>query len=487
MKLHLPEDYLVRGENVLYSDIPSELTYQPDVYKLADYLATRAQLKYIIDIGCGSAGKLISMADRFSIIGIDSSVGIEMARKNLPTAHLIVHDLEEALPEFPVEILGNCLIICSDVIEHMQEPTALVTQLAKLAQTVPYIVLSTPDRDRARGWLDKGPPANPAHVMEWNGTEFVRFMRACGFEEIAFHGHTINTDFHRAKTTLVTVTGKHAMYRSAGPKKVAAVIHGYNESDILAEVFDHLGRQGIEVHYFDNWSTDGSWDIANKMLLEGRIAHCTRFPSAPGDQYEWHEQLTHTTDYAKTLNADWIMHHDADEIRVSPWSHVRMVDAISFIDSLGYNVIDFTVIDFRFNKENSAVEGSYESNLNHFEFGRRPGHFLQMKCWKNNVEANLAKSGGHNVEIPEKNVFPLKFLLKHYSLRNKGQATKKIFEDRLPRFSSEKEKYNWHHQYDAFKVGEEIVGWNYDNLIPWSLFYFQTEYVVERLSGIGLK
>lgn len=487
MKLHLPEDYEVRSENILYSDVPSNLTYQPDVYKFADYLATRSKLNYIIDIGCGSAGKLKSMAERFSIIGIDSVVGIEMARKNLPSANLIAHDLEQKLPEFPAEILGNCLIICSDVIEHMKKPATLMKQLAELAHIVPYIVLSTPDRDRARGWLDQGPPANQAHVMEWNGTEFVRFMRACGFEEIPFHGHTVNTDFHKAKTTLVTVTGQHATHQPVARKRVAAVIHGYNESDILIEVFDHLGKQGIEVHYFDNWSTDGSWDLANKMLAEGRIAHCTRFPSEPGNQYEWHAQLTHTTDYAKNLNVDWIMHHDADEIRFSPWNQVRMVDAISFIDSLGYNAIDFTVIDFRFTKNNDAIEAGYESKLNHFEFGRRPGHLLQIKCWKNNVNANLANSGGHDVEIPEKKVFPLKFLLKHYSLRNKNQATKKIFDDRLPRFSSEKEKYNWHHQYDTFKERNEVIGWSYENLIPWSSFYFQTEYIVERLSGIGLR
>jgi glycosyltransferase involved in cell wall biosynthesis len=487
MKFCLPSTYINRSDHVLYNDSPSNLVYQPNVYQLAGYLATRANLKWIIDIGCGSAGKLVPFAEQFSLIGIDSQFGIDMARKAIPAAKLIVHDLETALPNLPDEVLINSLIICSDVIEHLQKPNVLMAQLAELSRRVPYIIVSTPDRDRARGWLDDGPPANPAHVMEWNGTEFVRFMRESGFDEIPFHGHTINTDFHRAKTTVVSISGEHVRIKGNVPsKKIAAIIHAYNEADVLPETVRHLVDQGVEVHYFDNWSTDGSWEIVQALMTEGSVKNCERFPGDPSDNYEWHKQLTKTSEYAKTLDAEWVMHHDADEIRISPWDGVKLNEAIAHIDALGFNAIDFTVIDFRFIENGPRGEAPYQESLTHFEFGRRPGHFLQVKCWKNASQVDLANSGGHDASFGDRNIYPIKFLLKHYPLRNKPQANKKVFESRLPRFGKEKEIYGWHSQYDRFAGVNDIVGWKYSELVPWHSIHFKTEYVIERISGIGL-
>lgn len=487
MNFLLPKDYLMRTDHILYNDSPTNLVYQPDVYKLAGYLAARANLEWIIDVGCGSAGKLTPLAQQFSIIGIDSQVGIDMAQKAMPTAKLIVHDLETALPNLPHEILHTSIVICSDVMEHLRNPQLLMQRLAELSRKVPYVIISTPDRDRARGWLDNGPPANPAHVMEWNGSEFVRFMRESGFDSIPFHGHTVNTDFHRAKTTLVAISGTHTRINTLAPrKKIAAIMHAYNEADILPEVVQHLVEQGVEIHYFDNWSTDGSWEIVQTLMGEGQIKHCERFPVKPSGQYEWHKQLSKTAAYAESLDADWVMHYDADEIRVSPWEGVTLSEAIAHADSLGFNAVDFTVIDFRFTETKPDAETPYQENLTHFEFGRRPGHFSQVKCWKNATPVNLADSGGHDAFFCDRKIYPIKFLLKHYPLRNKEQANKKIYQYRLPRFAKEKEAYNWHIQYDNYAEKKEICGWKCSELVPWHSTHFKTEYVIERISGIGL-
>lgn len=486
MKLYLPDDYSVRRDNPLYGDVPGEFVYQPDVYRLALNLAIRAGLRHVVDIGCGSAGKLLAFRVQCSVIGIDSPFGIELARKTLPEGHWIVHDLEQPLPILGDDILADAVVICSDVIEHMPHPARLAGQLAELARRAPYVLVSTPDRDRARGWLDRGPPANPAHALEWNASEFVRFLRGAGFGDIPFHGHTINTDFHRTKSTLIALAGTHVSPVPNPVGKVAAIMHGFNEADILPEVLDHLAAQGVEVHYFDNWSSDGSWELAQERLHQGQIVHCARFPEEANDQYQWHAQLSHTTAYAQTLDASWVMHHDADEIRVSPWPGLSLRDAIAFVDAMGYNAVDFTVLDFRFVAGRPPVTSNYERDLNHFEFGRRPGHFKQVKCWRNHALAELAGSGGHDVQFPGRKIYPLKFLLKHYPLRNEEQASRKIHRDRLPRFATEQQKYQWHHQYDAFTAVERVPGWNYKDLLPWHAAYFNTEYLIERISGIGL-
>lgn len=487
MNYYLPDGYIKRKDNLAYIDEPGNFNYQPYVYSFSEHIASRAGLEWIIDIGCGSAGKLISLSEKFSIVGIDSPEGIGFAREAIPNSRLIVHNLETGLPKLSANILSRALIICSDVLEHLRNPEVLMGSLAELSRKAPYVVISTPDRDRARGWLDNGPPQNPAHVMEWNGTEFVRFMRGSGFDQIPFHGHTINTDFHRAKSTLLAVSGTHATVDHSAPlKRVAAIIHGFNEADILPEVFQHLAAQGVDVHYFDNWSTDGSWELSREFKRTGRIAHCERFPEKPTNQYQWHTQLSKTADYARSLDADWVLHHDADEIRISPWEGVTLREAISSIDSVGYNAIDFTVIDFRFLRSSPNASAPFQNNLWHFEFGRRPGHFAQVKGWKNVRSVNLAESGGHDAVFEGRKVYPMKFLLKHYPLRNKEQAGKKIHQNRLPRYILEKGKYGWHTQYDQFSDSKEVSGWKYSDLLPWHPVHFNTEYVVERLSGIGL-
>jgi hypothetical protein len=483
----LPRGYVTRSVAVPYNDIPGSFVYQPHVYELANYLATKANLKYIVDIGCGSGEKLVSMHKRFSILGIDSPFGISMARQSLPEADLKEYDLETGLPEIPAAILRETVIICSDVVEHLKNPMPLILALTHLAAIAPYVLISTPDRDRARGWLDDGPPANTAHVMEWSGPEFVRLLLDAGFGAIPFHGHTINTSIHRAKITSLALCGTHAQInKSVSQKKVAAIIHGFNDADMLSEAVHHLAGQQVEVHYFDNWSTDGSWDVAVRLREDGLIRHCERFPDQPGSQYEWHNQLQKTSSYAAALDADWVMHYDVDEIRVSPWADATLAEAISHIDALGFNAIDFTVLDFRFTKDRPDCVGPFQTALTHFEFGRRPGHFAQVKCWKNIEGVDIASSGGHNAEFHGRKVFPVKFLMKHYPLRNREQANQKVFRHRLPRFDTEKKRHGWHTQYDHFVSHGSIDGWSCQDLIPWHQVYFNTEYFVERISGIGL-
>ena len=487
MNHFLPQGYRVRLDHELYIDVPSQLTYQPHVYALAAFLADRSGVKWIVDIGCGSGGKLKALIPHFDIVGIDCAAGISLARKNLPQAQLIEFDMENGLPDIPADILNNAVVICSDVIEHLQRPKQLMKSMAQVSKLAPFVLISTPDRDRARGWLDSGPPANPAHVMEWAPSEFVRFMRGCGFSDIPFYGHTVNTDFHRVKSTLLIVAGTHATYDVRDTNfRVAAIIHTYNEADILHEAVDHLISQGVEVHIFDNWSNDGTWKIISELHSAGVLSHAERFPEAPSSDYLWHMQLAKTAEYAATLDAQWVMHHDADEIRSSPWEGGTLRDAFAKIDHLGYNSVDFTVIDFRFLADLPDPKPPYQQTTTHFEFGRRPGHFSQVKAWKNKNEVQLAASGGHEAVFEGRRVYPIKFLLRHYPLRNRIQAKNKVFRDRLPRLRAEQQLYGWHTQYDHFQNEAGINGWDANTLIPWHSKYFMSEFVVERISGIGL-
>ncbi|MCW2278995.1 methyltransferase domain-containing protein [Heliophilum fasciatum] len=488
MNLHLPVNYVSQGECTHYLDLPGNLSYQPHVYELLGFLAERAGVRYIIDIGCGSATKLTAYADKFEIICIDCADALNLARSQVPGATFIEWDLEQGIPDTINDFLSSAVVVCADVIEHLKNPIPLTRALATLSRICPYILISTPDRVRARGILDSGPPANPSHIREWSFDEFGRFLRNSGFHASFFAGHTINTDFHGAKTTTLVISGAQAGRPISGARaSVAAITHVFNEQDILSEVIQHLHANGVEVHIFDNWSNDGSFELANSLKEQGLCKNVQRFPINPTSDYEWHSQLQYTSEYAASLDVEWIMHHDADELRYSPWPQVTLSEAFAHIDSQGYNAVDFTVIDFRFLRSSPQVAPPYQSSLNWFEFGRRPGHLKQIKAWKNyRLPVDLASSGGHDAVFEGRRIYPLKFLMKHYPLRSKLQAEKKVFKDRLPRMEREQRERGWHIQYTQFEGTNEIRGWERHTLLPWHSTFFDSEFLVERLSGVGL-
>jgi glycosyl transferase family 2 len=269
------------------------------------------------------------------------------------------------------------------------------------------------------------------------------------------------------------------------PQKVIALIHVFNEADILGETIRHLIGQGVYVHIIDNWSTDESWEIAGGF--PDTVVSRERFPKeGPSEHYEWYKQLEYSEQLAETMPYDWFIHYDSDEMRYSPWQGVSIQHAIGFIDQLGYNAIDFTVLDFRHTPDNDQVKADFEKNITWFEFGKRPGHFLQVKGWKKQpVRIDLKNSGGHNVQFPGRKLYPVKFLTKHYSLRSREQAEKKLVLHRLPRVQKELAERNWHHHINLL-IAQEAVGWDKKDLIEWVEDHFDKDYLIERISGVGI-
>ena len=80
-----------------------------------------------------------------------------------------------------------------------------------------------------------------------------------------------------------------------------------------------------------------------------------------------------------------------------------------------------------------------------------------MKCWKKSDDVNLVSSGGHDVQVAGRRVFPLRFILRHYRIRGQAHGTRKVFDERRSRFSAEERERGWHVQYSAFQPGQPFV------------------------------
>jgi len=236
--------------------------------------------------------------------------------------------------------------------------------------------------------------------------------------------------------------------------KIVAIIAAFNEADIIATVVDDLIQQGISVYFLDDASTDRTIAAVEPFVGRGVIAIERMVPSN-GD-FDWERILRRKAQLARELDADWFIHHDADEFRESPWPHLTLAEAIRLVDAAGYNAIDFQSFNFwpvhdDF-KPGTDVRAAYP-----YYSERAPFDRVQIRCWKKAADVDLILSGGHEARFAGRNVFPLRFVLRHYPIRGQAHGERKIFEERRKRFRAEERARGWHVQYDDVADGMSMV------------------------------
>jgi hypothetical protein len=206
-RFFVPPAYVERRTPSYFEDT-SDRIWQPHVYPLAAAVARRAGATHIVDVGCGRAVKLVALRDEFSIIGIDYGLNLDYCRTHYPDGTWLEADLERPSPS-PLDdrLAGQSVIVCADVIEHLIDPTALLTMLAAMGAHAPAILLSTPERTRTWGPTHLGPPPNHAHVREWSLDELCALTVHHGFT-LAFAGVTASDDRTFALNTSLLVASR---------------------------------------------------------------------------------------------------------------------------------------------------------------------------------------------------------------------------------------------------------------------------------------
>jgi hypothetical protein len=244
---------------------------------------------------------------------------------------------------------------------------------------------------------------------------------------------------------------------------VVAIIAAYNEADIIEHVVADLIDQGVSVYFLDDGSTDDTARIVERFVGRGVLRiESLRDEANEGNregprQFDWERILIRKSELAGELDADWFIHHDADEFRESPWRGVRLADAIRHVDALGFNAIDFAGLDFwpvhdRFTP-GSDVRQAFTSYAD-----LAPHDRLQIRCWKNTGQpVDLASSGGHEAKFADRKVFPLRFLLRHYPVRGQAHGERKVFHERRNRFLEQERARGWHVQYDEVREGVSFL------------------------------
>jgi Glycosyl transferase family 2 len=230
---------------------------------------------------------------------------------------------------------------------------------------------------------------------------------------------------------------------------VTAIIAAYNEEDVIGAVVADLVGQGIRVYLLDHGSTDGTLAEVKRFRRRGLIG----VERLDGEEFSLERIIRRKEMLAAELETDWVINADADEFRESPWPGVSFVDGLREVDRLGYNAVDFAVVNFVPVRDGFRKGDDPREVFTFYEPGAVYDR-LQVRCWKKQpVPLDLVSTAGHEARFEGRRVFPLRFLLRHYPIRGQAHGERKVWRERLPRFAPGEKARGWHVQYDGLQEG----------------------------------
>ncbi len=203
---------------------------------------------------------------------------------------------------------------------------------------------------------------------------------------------------------------------------IVAVLAFRNEEYYLGNCARHLIRNGIRIAAVDNDSTDGS-----KLILQHADIrdHVIAYDVIPYEgRYRWKPILERKMQIAASLDADWIIHVDADEIMHSYHPDETLASAIARIAETGCTVVNMDEFVFLPVERDYVRDYPGMQPLIHYYFFE-PQPCRLMRAWKNERGVSMVQSGGHIVSGSSGAIAGESLALRHYPFRNQAHAYEK--------------------------------------------------------------
>ena len=146
------------------------------MYLIRNIIKPQRKLK-ILDIGCGTGSEIDFFTEFGEITGIDSSKeAINLCLKRGLEKKVIEANAEKL--SFPDEIFD--LILCLDVLEHIQYPEFAIAEISRLLKKEGFVVLTVP----AFAWLWSEHDKVSGHFKRYNIKELKSILQLKNFKLI---------------------------------------------------------------------------------------------------------------------------------------------------------------------------------------------------------------------------------------------------------------------------------------------------------------
>ena len=232
--------------------------------------------------------------------------------------------------------------------------------------------------------------------------------------------------------------------------RALAILAAYNEKRLISACIDNLIRQGLDVYLIDNESTDGTREIASRYSGRGLVGTETLRRNG---LYCWEGILRRKAEIAASSGYDWIMHVDADEIRLPPSGYRSIYETLTDVDAQGFNAINFMEFSFVPTLESPDHDHpEFQKTMRwYYPFLPSPMHRLTLWKWQTDSVHDLVASGGHQITFPGIRPWPVSFPMRHYLFLSVRHAKEK-WVDR--RYSPTELNRGWHRSRAALTASD---------------------------------
>jgi ubiquinone/menaquinone biosynthesis C-methylase UbiE len=184
----------VRG---FYEDVWAELPDDPEPWawerRRALLLGEARPGERVLDLGCGAGRCLRALREAGAEpVGVElAEAALERARRNVPGAEL--HLLAPG-GEIPLEDGSVDLVWCSEVLEHVPDTAALLSEARRVLRTGGGLLVTTPSHDLPRRLMialarfDAHFDPLGQHVRFYSRRSLARVLDAFAFEEVHVEG-----------------------------------------------------------------------------------------------------------------------------------------------------------------------------------------------------------------------------------------------------------------------------------------------------------
>jgi ubiquinone/menaquinone biosynthesis C-methylase UbiE len=172
-----------------YEDVWADLPDDPEPWewerRRAILLRDAWRGERVLDLGCGAGRFMRALrAEGAHPVGVDIAEGaLERARRNMPGAELHLLGPDGAIP---LEDSSIDTVWCSEVLEHVPDTAALLSEIRRVLVTGGTLVITTPAPRRLLALLRWEQEFDPLgqHVRFYSRRSLARTLEAFAFEAV---------------------------------------------------------------------------------------------------------------------------------------------------------------------------------------------------------------------------------------------------------------------------------------------------------------